>query len=155
MSVRRPFPTVLGFVCMAVIAAIAIGQQPTPPASQNTDPVLARGAVLYRIHCASCHGSKGQGDGPVASALRTKPADLTSLARRADGKFPEERVRSTIDGRTEIGAHGAREMPVWGLSFAEPGRDAPREGEIEAEIGALVRYLASLQRLSASAPGAP
>ena len=59
-------------------------------------------------------------------------------------------MRSFIDGRTEVGAHGAREMPVWGLSFAEPGRDAQREGEVEAEIRALVRYLASLQRLSAS-----
>ena len=154
MTMRRLVSTALGFAGLAVIPAIAIGQQTDPPAGQTGDPALARGATLYRIHCASCHGSKGTGDGPVASALRTKPADLTTLARRADGKFPEERVRSTIDGRTDVGAHGVREMPVWGLSFAEPGRDAQREGEVDAEIRALVRYLASLQRLSAS-DGAP
>ncbi|HEX2464977.1 MAG TPA: c-type cytochrome [Thermoanaerobaculia bacterium] len=151
---RHLAPTVLGLVTLVVIPGIAIGQPTAPPAGQ-TDPVLTRGATLYRIHCASCHGSKGRGDGPVASALRTKPPDLTSLAQRADGKFPEERVRSTIDGRTDIRAHGGREMPVWGLSFADPGRDASQEGEVDAEIGALVRYLASLQRLSPSTAGAP
>jgi hypothetical protein len=82
----------------------------------------------------------------VASALVKKPADLTSITKRAGGKFPEERVRSAIDGRTELAAHGAREMPVWGLSFAEPGRDVSTEREIEAEIRALVRYVASLQK---------
>jgi mono/diheme cytochrome c family protein len=151
---RRLISTAIGFAGLAVIPAIAIGQQTDPPAGQTGDPVLARGATLYRIHCASCHGSKGTGDGPVASALRTKPSDLTTLARRADGKFPEDRVRSTIDGRTDIRAHGVREMPVWGLSFVEPDRDAQRKGEVEAEIRALVRYLASLQRLTAS-DGAP
>jgi mono/diheme cytochrome c family protein len=126
-------------------AGMARGQEgvATP---RPTDPVLARGALLYRIHCASCHGQGGAGDGPVAPALRKKPSDLTSLSQRARGKFPEERVRSTIDGRTEVSAHGVREMPVWGLSFADPGRDVSSEREIEAEISALVRYLASLQR---------
>jgi hypothetical protein len=81
----------------------------------------------------------------VAPALVKKPPDLTSIAKRAGGKFPEERVRSTIDGRTELAAHGARDMPVWGLSFAEPGRDVSSEREIEAEIRALVRFIAKLQ----------
>ena len=56
-------------------------------------------------------------------------------------------MHSSIDGRTVVAAHGARETPVWGLSFAEPGRDAPRESEIQAEIRALVRYVASIERV--------
>ncbi len=153
----RPTRPLALAIVLTVLPAIAVARQPPPsPGKPADDPVLARGATLYRIHCASCHGSKGAGDGPVASALRTKPTDLTSLAQRAGGKFPEEKVHSTIDGRTAVAAHGARDMPVWGLSFAEPGRDAPREDEIQAEIRALVRYVASIQRVSASAAdGAP
>ena len=120
--------------------------QPAPTPAAGTDPEVARGAVLYRIHCASCHGTEAKGDGPVAPALRKKPADLTALARREGGKFPADAVRSFIDGRTELDAHGAREMPVWGLSFAERGLDSTREGEIQAEIRALARYIESLQR---------
>jgi mono/diheme cytochrome c family protein len=133
------------------VAIVALGLWPTAGSTQTptpsaTDPTVARGAVLYRIHCASCHGAEAKGDGPVASALRKKPDDLTGLARREAGKFPDERVRSFIDGRTELDAHGAREMPVWGLSFAERGLDATRESEIQAEIRALARYIESLQR---------
>src|SRR5687767_11954752 len=98
---------------------LVLGAWPAPNPAQPTptpaaDAVATRGAVLYRIHCASCHGVEGKGDGPVAPALRKKPADLTALARRAEGKFPEEKVQSFIDGRTELDAHGGREMPVWG-----------------------------------------
>ena len=40
------------------------------------------GAALYRQHCAACHGDSGRGDGLVGQALRTPPADLTTLARQ-------------------------------------------------------------------------
>jgi mono/diheme cytochrome c family protein len=133
-------------VCFMLGAASIVAQEPAESDTRPADQQLARGATLYRIHCASCHGKAGTGDGPVAPALRKKPADLTSIAKRADGEFPVERVRSTIDGRTELAAHGAREMPVWGLSFADPGRDVSSEREIEAEINALVRYVGSLQK---------
>jgi cytochrome c oxidase cbb3-type subunit 3 len=34
-----------------------------------------RGAAHYGVLCASCHGEKGCGDGPLAASLRTKPAN--------------------------------------------------------------------------------
>jgi mono/diheme cytochrome c family protein len=132
----------LSFVCGYLSATFASAQAPPVTDSDQT----ARGATLFRIHCASCHGKQGEGDGPVAPALRTKPANLTTLTRLAGGKFPSAEVEAAIDGRTDIRAHGIREMPVWGLSLGEPGRDAQRPGETEAEIKALVRHLQTLQR---------
>jgi mono/diheme cytochrome c family protein len=47
---------------------------------------LQRGAVLYALHCAVCHGPAGQGDGSVVafwSETARPPADL-SEARIAD-----------------------------------------------------------------------
>ena len=35
-----------------------------------------QGAALYAKHCASCHGSTGQGDGPGAAGLSPAPANL-------------------------------------------------------------------------------
>ena len=44
-------------------------------------PSLARGAQVYRQHCATCHGDEGRGDGPAAAALAgPPPADLTDPA---------------------------------------------------------------------------
>lgn len=49
---------------------------------------LARGAQLYNINCSHCHGSSGEGNGPVAAFLeQAKPADLTSnvVQTKSDG----------------------------------------------------------------------
>ena len=39
------------------------------------------GRADYQIYCASCHGPKGGGDGPVAAALPVQPA------KHNDGKI--------------------------------------------------------------------
>jgi mono/diheme cytochrome c family protein len=50
---------------------------------------IARGADLFRTHCASCHGDQGRGDGPQASGLPVPPADLTAehLLDHSDGEL--------------------------------------------------------------------
>lgn len=40
-------------------------------------PSVARGAPLYSQNCIACHGISGRGDGPTASKLPIRPADLT------------------------------------------------------------------------------
>lgn len=46
---------------------------PTPPHTPGSaDP--SRGAPIYAQYCASCHGPKGAGDGPLAQALEPRPA---------------------------------------------------------------------------------
>ncbi|MEP7306331.1 MAG: c-type cytochrome [Acidobacteriota bacterium] len=57
------------------------------------------GRDTYRFYCASCHGPDGKGDGPIASALQTRPADLTRLAGRNAGTFPGPRVKTFRDER--------------------------------------------------------
>ena len=37
---------------------------------------LERGKALFAANCATCHGSSGKGDGPAASALVPRPANL-------------------------------------------------------------------------------
>lgn len=41
----------------------------------------------YQNSCASCHGPKGEGDGPMALFLTVKPTDLSKLAERNQGNF--------------------------------------------------------------------
>jgi high-affinity iron transporter len=47
-------------------------------------PSLARGAAVYHASCASCHGSSGRGDGPLARGLDPKPADLSDAQALRD-----------------------------------------------------------------------
>ena len=111
-----------------------------------------RGRELYMTHCATCHGTGGQGDGPMASVLLIQPTNLAALAAGNGGVFPVERVVKRIDGRDPLVAHGSP-MPVYG-DFFEGRYDLMLRLEQEQAVGAtrpladLVAYIAELQRSS-------
>jgi mono/diheme cytochrome c family protein len=119
-------------------------QVSSPPAP---DPMLAEvGAELFKSYCASCHGVDARGGGPVAPALITPPSDLSRIAARNGGVFPESSVTKMIDGRFDLPAHGSREMPVWGTRLAEEIPSfATGEEVARGRIASLVEYLKSLQ----------
>lgn len=113
------------------------------------------GKYEYYTKCSSCHGISGKGDGPVAKFLTKAPPDLTTYAKRNGGAFPTQLAWQVIDGRpVEIGAHGTRDMPIWGQEFRrETLRPADRmqtqgpgpEWYVAARITALLDDLASIQ----------
>jgi mono/diheme cytochrome c family protein len=128
--------TQLTLLVAALLVVACVSQNRPPPG----------GAETFSRHCASCHGARGDGDGPVADIIRGTIPDLTTLARRNGGEFPAARVASYIDGRSVPPAHGSRTMPVWGAVFDATARlvvDAETAGPRVAE---LVEYLRSLQR---------
>jgi mono/diheme cytochrome c family protein len=102
----------------------------------------------FEGYCAACHGRTAKGDGPIAPQLKTRPPDLTQLARRNGGSFPAGQVLAylTGTGRT-LRAHGPTEMPVWGLVF----RARESDGRAGERITGLVLYLSSIQGSSSSA----
>ncbi len=71
----------------------------------------------YQTSCAACHGMDGKGDGPVSVELKSRPTDLTLLAKKNNGVFPISVLNAVIDGTRQDRAHGNREMPVWGLRY--------------------------------------
>jgi mono/diheme cytochrome c family protein len=56
------------------------------------------GKVLFQDNCIACHGASGQGNGPLAAGLTTPPADLTKIAARRGGVWPELEIMSILDG---------------------------------------------------------
>jgi mono/diheme cytochrome c family protein len=57
---------------------VLIAGMPASSPKPATQESIQRGQDLYAIDCAMCHGADGKGDGPIASLLTPKPADLTS-----------------------------------------------------------------------------
>ena len=104
-----------------------------------------RGARMFRAYCASCHGETAQGDGEIAELLRVKPANLTEIAKRNDGKYDMDQVVKVIDGRTRVKGHGDSQMPIWGDAFqvADGGNTMDI---VEARIENLANYLWSVQK---------
>jgi mono/diheme cytochrome c family protein len=55
---------------------------PVDPATVMTPnpKLLARGDVLFKQNCSSCHGESGQGNGPAAGTLNPRPRNFTQSA---------------------------------------------------------------------------
>jgi mono/diheme cytochrome c family protein len=100
------------------------------------------GAEMFKEYCAVCHGKTGKGDGPAASALKQAPANLTTLAQRHDGKFPEDYVANVLRNGVKAPAHGDAEMPVWGPLFRSMN---PDELFMYIRISSVMSYIKSLQ----------
>lgn len=118
------------------------------PAASTDKERVALGRLSYLVHCASCHGESGRGDGPMARFLKLAPTDLTHLAASRQGRFPRTEVYEAIDGRREVRGHGPGTMPGWGATFQDRGRDVPQENAVNEQILDLLAYLESIQRVS-------
>ena len=103
------------------------------------------GAQTFETHCAACHGTRGEGDGPVAATLRVPVPNLRTLAARNGGEFPGDRAASYIDGRSMPAAHGGRAMPVWGGVFNVTDQLVRGAESSEQRIEAVIAHLRELQ----------
>ncbi len=120
-------------------------------AARRLPKEVTEGRVLYTRYCASCHGLAADGRGPVAVALSRPPSDLRRLAERYGTPLPAERIARFIDGREDVAAHGARDMPVWGERFRAPEPEqSGRKPAVDPRVVSIVAYLASIQAPAAS-----
>jgi mono/diheme cytochrome c family protein len=101
------------------------------------------GAELYKRHCAACHGNDLKGNGPAPPPFRDFPPDLTTLAQRHGGKFPDAYVVDVLRNGVVLPAHGPAEMPIWGVDFRASER--LDEAQVTLRITKLTNYIKSLQ----------
>jgi mono/diheme cytochrome c family protein len=127
----------LGILASAQEKKTEVKHVPAPATS------AASGKEMFKSYCAPCHGADAKGDGPAAEALKSKPADLTVLAKNNGGKFPAGRVSSILRGQAAVTAHGNRDMPVWGRVFWRMSQG--HESEVQQRVGNLTKYIESLQ----------
>jgi nucleotide-binding universal stress UspA family protein len=155
LTVRRPFEREADkemaaamprrISTLAAVGALLVGLLvPAGAAAQDSRKQSIPGGELYRTYCATCHGTAARGDGPLASSMRRKPADLTEIAKRNGGDYPTELVFRTIDGRKPVRGHGGPDMPVWGDAF-ERSRDGGDTERVQRMIQSLVDFLETIQ----------
>jgi mono/diheme cytochrome c family protein len=145
---------VMKFGCLAAILMVslvcAVAQDQSGEKSSVTVkhvPVTQTSATsgkeMYKNYCAVCHGSGGKGDGPAAAAMKTPPADLTTLAQKSGGKYPAAHVAAVIRGQASLPSHGTQDMPVWGPLFSSISQG--HEGQVQQRITNLASYIETLQ----------
>lgn len=134
------------FVLAVSVAAQAPSAQQTVPKIKRVtaNPILSvEGADNYTAYCAVCHGPAGKGDGPAAPAMKVPVPDLTTIAKRHEGRFNGPAVEETIKGVNRgitTPAHGVEDMPIWGDVFRTEDKS-----KATLRIRNLVHYIESIQ----------
>ena len=139
MSSRVGIAAVL-WLAMSVAAISSSAQTTTSSAAKAA---VARGRAMFEQHCAACHGKGGNGDGPAASAMTTKPTDLRLMQAR-HGAFLAAQVESAIRGTDPVVAHGVPGMMVWGAIFRADAHG--NEAAVDARIRDLVAFIETIQK---------
>jgi mono/diheme cytochrome c family protein len=140
---RRTTKSVCVSAALALGALLALAN----PAASGDPTVADVGRGVYEQYCSECHGVAGKGDGPKAASLQRAPADLTKIAERNGGVFPETKIAEIIDGRDPFPGHDTPDMPVWGERFSSiAASHTEEEASIRAEEMLLVAYLRSIQQ---------
>jgi mono/diheme cytochrome c family protein len=145
-----------------LIAEIAIASSVSASAQD-----IETGRTEFLSKCAVCHGVDGKGNSPKSKDFKTKPSDLTLLAKRNGGVFAADAVHDLIDGRKPVRSHQKSDMPIWGCRHGLPADarkkaskpnpkpkpiesllDLPCDSEsvIRDRISAVVDYLAQIQQ---------
>jgi len=87
---------------------------PSPRTPGSAD--ASRGAAIYAQLCASCHGPKGAGDGPLAQALATKPA------HHSDGAYMNALTNDHLFQVVKFGGASVGKSPLmapWGGTLSD------------------------------------
>ncbi|HKN01211.1 MAG TPA: cytochrome c [Candidatus Binataceae bacterium] len=77
---------------------------------------MAAAKQSYDTFCVKCHGAGGQGDGPAAATLATKPRNFTDCA--VMGKLTDDTLFNVIkNGGASLGL--SKDMQAWSTGFAD------------------------------------
>ena len=74
--------------------------------------------------------------------MKQTPANLTTLAQRHGGKFPDDYVANVLLNGAKPPAHGDAEMPVWGPLFSAMDQS---QAMVDLRIANLTEYVRSIQ----------
>ncbi len=144
--VYKTVPTIVVLLTMLSFSALIFplaGRAQSKKPSRVLPPNPDSGEQLYKRYCAVCHGNDLKGNGPISPEFKNPPADLTTLAQRHNGEFPDAYVGDVLRNGVNKPAHGNTEMPVWGPVFAA-GKDA-NTPIATTRILNLTNYIKSLQ----------
>ncbi len=87
--------------CAGFIKSVSLMIGALALVSMNASAASAQSAAnIYTQQCQACHGTKGQGDGPAAKALKPPPSDF---AKSLGGKSDAWIAKAITDGGAAVG----------------------------------------------------
>lgn len=104
-------------VALAVCLAISVASGATPPAP--TPELMKTGKAVYQINCAACHGVTGEGNGPVAFAVKPPPRNFVKEPFKAGDAVDQifKTVTTGLPNTKMVGYPNLDEQQRWALAY--------------------------------------
>ncbi len=100
----------------AAILLASVVRAAEPP--KKTPELVAKGQADFAKYCATCHGPKGEGDGPASKALKPKPRNLVTEPLKNPGVAGvHETLSSGVKGTAMMAFKQLSEEDRWALSY--------------------------------------
>lgn len=80
------------------------------PPPKATPELLEKGKASYSTNCMTCHGDKGDGNGPAGAMMNPKPRDLT-VGKFKKGNKPEQVFKTITNGLPGTSMTGFGHLP--------------------------------------------
>jgi hypothetical protein len=77
-----------------------------------TKEAIAKGAMLFKANCISCHGETGMGDGPTSVTLNPKPRNFHSALGWTNGRKISQMFKTLQEGIVKNGMASYGYMPA-------------------------------------------
>jgi mono/diheme cytochrome c family protein len=107
----KPFTALIAALFLASFARAAEAPKKTPE-------LVAKGQASFARYCASCHGPKGEGDGPAARALKPKPRNLLTEPLKSPGAAGvHETLTNGVKGTAMMPFKHLSDEDRWALSY--------------------------------------
>jgi high-affinity iron transporter len=99
---------------VAACALALIGAAPPP-----TPKVLENGKAVYEINCAACHGVSGEGNGPVAFAVKPPPRNLVKEPFKAGDSVGQiyTTITSGLPSTRMVGYPQLKDVDRWAVAY--------------------------------------
>jgi len=91
---------------------VAQEKEKTGKKGPNPNVTPASAEETFKSYCAAGHGKDANGAGSATVDLKFPPPDLTTLAKRHDGKFPSDYVSNVLRNGVKAPAHGSSDIPL-------------------------------------------
>jgi mono/diheme cytochrome c family protein len=106
-----------------VLATAARGAD-TP---KKTPQLVEQGRAAFAKYCASCHGPKGEGDGPAAKALKPPPRNLVTEPPKGGASGVFQVLNTGVKGTAMIAFKHLPENDRWAIAHYVDGlKDAKK-----------------------------
>jgi high-affinity iron transporter len=116
---------------LLILAAASNGVAADDAAAKVAAADAAKGAQVYAMYCATCHGPTGAGDGPVGKTLQPPPRNFQAGDFKY-GATDQDHFDVITNGAASKG--GSPLMAPWGAVIPE------------ADRWALVKFIDSLKK---------